>query len=256
MTILPKISIIIPAYNVAGYLPETLKSIFQQGFFDFEIIIVNDGSSDNTASVVEKITDPRIKLFNFDKNQGKSAAVNFGLGKAKGECVVIFDADDIMAANRLQKQWGFLQKNPDVDLVYGDMIIMEDHKRKKILRAIDWRGKNPSAILKKISQRKDLDEIKPYKLLDYQNENKIIPSSSTMIRKSVFQTIKLDEKLRNSEDYDLWLQIIGHNHKIARLPIITYFYRRHAHQKSRDSKKMLLAARHINQKLKSGGYFK
>jgi len=91
---MPKVSVVIPAYNAMPYLPETLESVLRQTYHDFEVVVVNDGSSDNTEEWVSQILDPRLKLIS-QANQGLAGARNTGIVNASGEYIAFLDADVI-----------------------------------------------------------------------------------------------------------------------------------------------------------------
>lgn len=91
---MPKVSVIIPAYNSMQYLPETLESVLKQTFTDFEVLIINDGSSDNTVEWAGKLEDPRVKLISQD-NQGLPGARNTGIFHAQADYIAFLDADDL-----------------------------------------------------------------------------------------------------------------------------------------------------------------
>jgi len=249
-----KVSVLIPAYNEEKYIADALKSVLNQDFEDVEIIVINDGSEDRTKEIIESIKDKRIKLINLKKNKGRAGALNEGIKYVRGKYVAFLDADDIMTEDRLKKQVEFLDNNPNISMVYGDMIIIKD-KKKEVIKGIKF-GKNPKDILVEASKRKDLGEIWPYKLLDYKNKGRFIPGGAVMVRGVIFEKVKFDENLRNSEDYDLWFQIIGKGFKIAKINFICFYYRKHKGQKSSNLVKMKTAARYINIKLKKGVYFK
>jgi glycosyltransferase involved in cell wall biosynthesis len=99
-----KVSIIIPAYNAQNTIAETIHSILKQSFTDFELIIVNDGSTDDTEKVIHSFSDNRIKYF-YQKNRGQCAANNFGLSKANGDYIKFFDADDVMNDIHIEAQF-------------------------------------------------------------------------------------------------------------------------------------------------------
>ncbi len=101
---MPKVSIIIPAYNAENTITESINAVLQQTFKDFELIIVNDGSTDNTEKIISSFTDNRIKYFT-QKNKGQCAANNFGLAQAKGDYIKFFDADDVMNATHIEAQY-------------------------------------------------------------------------------------------------------------------------------------------------------
>ncbi len=112
-----KVSVIIPAYNAMNYLPKTVESALRQTFTDFEVIIVNDGSSDDIEKWVDTITDNRVKLI-YQKNQGAATARNTGIAHAKGEYIAFLDSDDLWQPNKLKKQVDCLDNNQDLGLVY------------------------------------------------------------------------------------------------------------------------------------------
>lgn len=116
-----------PAYNAGKYIGEAIDSILDQTFSDFELLIINDGSTDDTEQIIRSFTDERIRLIN-QSNQGVAAALNMGLLNARAELVSRFDADDICLAERLQVQYDFLMANPDYIIVgsNADYIDMED----------------------------------------------------------------------------------------------------------------------------------
>ena len=106
-----KITVLMPAYNAGKYIAEAIESVLDQPIDDFELLIVNDGSTDNTVSVIQSFNDSRIRLLQQPR-QGVVSALNEGLAKAKGYYIARFDADDICFSNRLQKQVDFLDQNP------------------------------------------------------------------------------------------------------------------------------------------------
>ncbi|HTS43351.1 MAG TPA: glycosyltransferase [Puia sp.] len=114
-----KISVLMPAYNTEAYIGEAIQSVLKQTFEHFELIIINDGSTDNTENIIRSIQDPRIVLIN-QSNQGVSQALNTGLMHARGEYIARFDADDICYPERLQIQYDYIRKNPEYILLGSD----------------------------------------------------------------------------------------------------------------------------------------
>src|SRR5688572_21897696 len=112
------VSVIIPAYNAALYIGETIQSILAQTYADWEIIIINDGSTDNTPEILKKHTDKRISVINRE-NGGVASARNEGLLKSKGEYVVFFDADDLMSPEFLQSRVNVLRNKKEIGFVGG-----------------------------------------------------------------------------------------------------------------------------------------
>lgn len=114
-----------PAYNVEGYIRESIDAILAQSFTDFELVIVNDGSKDNTEAMIRSYTDPRIVLVN-QTNQGVAAALNTGLKIARGKYIARMDGDDVMMPGRLQTQFDFMEQHPDYVLVGSDADYMDN----------------------------------------------------------------------------------------------------------------------------------
>ncbi|MEM6518753.1 MAG: glycosyltransferase [Cyanobacteria bacterium P01_C01_bin.70] len=115
---LPTISIVIPAYNAENTIAETISSVLAQTFTDFELIIINDGSIDNTLSIVEQFSDSRIQVFTFE-NSGPQKSRNRGLEKSDGKFISFIDADDLWTEDKLELQLKTLQKNPEASVVYS-----------------------------------------------------------------------------------------------------------------------------------------
>ncbi|HTK19974.1 MAG TPA: glycosyltransferase family A protein, partial [Mucilaginibacter sp.] len=114
-----KITVLMPAYNAGKYIREAIESVLRQTHCNFELLIVNDGSTDNTVCVVLSFNDPRIVLVNKE-HEGIAQALNTGLRLAEGHYVARFDADDICMPDRLEKQFNFLEDHPDYVLTGSD----------------------------------------------------------------------------------------------------------------------------------------
>lgn len=113
-------SIIIPCYNAELYIEQTLKSVLSQTETDFEIVLIDDGSTDKSKEIILSFKDNRIKYF-YQSNKGVSAARNKGLSEAKGEYVIFFDADDIMPNGFLQSRVLLLEQNNELAFVSGNI---------------------------------------------------------------------------------------------------------------------------------------
>ncbi len=120
----PKITVLMPAYNAEKYIGEAIASVLNQTFTDFELLIINDGSTDTTKQIINSFTDPRIRLIN-QTNQGIAAALNIGLLNAKANLIARFDADDICMPERLMGQFNFLLDHPDYIIVGSDADYMD-----------------------------------------------------------------------------------------------------------------------------------
>ncbi|MEW6285728.1 MAG: glycosyltransferase family A protein [Chloroflexota bacterium] len=115
----PLVSVIIPAYNQAEFLPATLQSVLNQTYSHFEIIVVNDASTDNTDEVMQGFTDPRIRYIVHEQNQRLSAARNTGIKASKGDILFLLDADDLFHPEKLEAHVKFLAAHPEIGVSYN-----------------------------------------------------------------------------------------------------------------------------------------
>ena len=210
---MPKVSVIIPAYNAMTYLPQTVESVLKQTFTDFEIIIVNDGSSDEIEQWVDTITDNRVKLVS-QKNQGTAAARNTGIADAKGEYIAFLDSDDLWEASNLEKQVHCLDKNPDVGLVYV------------WVKSIDAKGNYLGQIY-----GNDPEGYVWEKLLQ---ENIIRSGSAAMVRRVCFEKSGVfDQNIKLAEDWEMWIRIArNYSFAVIKEPLVSYRF--HANNKSQN----------------------
>jgi len=189
---MPKVSVIIPTYNRLPMLKEAIHSVLKQDFEDFELIVVDDGSTDGTVEEIRKFGG-RVRLLQHPENRGVSAARNKGILHAKGKYVAFLDSDDQWVKGKLKIQVTFLDENPHYPLCYTDEIWIR-------------RGKRVNPMVKHAKYSGWIFE----KCLPLC----IISPSSAMMRKTLFSKVGLfDEALPVCEDYDLWLRIS------ARFPI-------------------------------------
>jgi glycosyltransferase involved in cell wall biosynthesis len=114
----PKVTIVIPAYNAEKYINQTLETVLQQTYKDFELLVVNDGSGDRTAEIVAACADPRVKLIS-QVNQGVSASRNTGIAHATGEFVAFLDADDLWVPHKLETHIRHLNANPKLGMSFA-----------------------------------------------------------------------------------------------------------------------------------------
>jgi len=132
---MPKITVAIPSYNHEKYIAHAIRSVLEQTFQDFEIVITDDGSSDETLQVIREFTDPRIRIYCNEKNCGASAAMNNCIQQAKGEYIAILNSDDLFSPDKLEKQVDFLDKNPEIGAVFGYAQIIDDTKGHTLAQA-------------------------------------------------------------------------------------------------------------------------
>ncbi len=184
---MPVISVVIPAYNAECTILETLQSVQKQTFSGFEIIVINDGSTDRTLEVINTVQDPRIYVFSYS-NGGLPVARNRGISQAKGEFITFLDADDLWTPDKLELQLAALQQNSEAGLAYSWTLIM-DEKGENFYpgKSVSFEGNVYSELL--IS-------------------NFIASGSNAMLRREAIASVgEFDAELRSCEDWDYWLRV-------------------------------------------------
>lgn len=136
----PLVSVIMPAYNAGNTIVPAIRSLLVQTYPHWELIVVNDGSTDATRELVEGFTDPRIRAFN-QENMGIGSARNVALAKVRGEFLCMLDSDDVLPPNSIKARLGLLQQRPEVDFCEGRVILMDQHLDQELRRyAPSFRG--------------------------------------------------------------------------------------------------------------------
>ena len=128
MSATPAITVLMPAYNAGRYVREAVESVLAQAFTDFEFLIINDGSTDETAAVLSSFSDSRIRVISRE-NRGLIASLNEGIALARAPLIARMDADDVCLPQRLQRQMDFLSANPDHVLVGSDVVYTDREGR-------------------------------------------------------------------------------------------------------------------------------
>lgn len=236
MQMSPLISIIIPCYSQAAFLDETLSSIFIQTYKNWECLIINDGSPDNTEEIAKKWVekDSRFKYF-FKKNGGVSSTRNFGLEKATGEYVQFLDADDLISNTKLEMSLQVIDKatTENVEVVFTNFRIFTNNKEKTT---------EPYCILN--------EGIFTYENLLYKwNESFSIPIHTAFIKRSLLENIRFPEHMTAQEDWIFWVHLFKSNPKVLFIDQILALYRRNFFSRTM-SKSML------EDELKAYDYFR
>lgn len=204
----PKVSVIMPLYNAAPYLKESIESILAQTFSDFEFFIIDDKSSDNSTEIVQSYKDDRIIFIQKPENTGYTDSLNKSIKLAKGKYIARMDADDISIPNRFEKQYNYMEQNPDLLLLgtFYKIIGMENIVKLPITH----------------------DEIKVRLLF----ENPIC-HPTVFMRKSFFDNsnLKYDRTFEPAEDYELWTRMSSCGF-VENLPEVLLHYRVHEGQVS------------------------
>lgn len=216
----PKVSVVMPAYNVARYISETLASVFAQTFTNFEVIVVNDGSPDTEDLEVSLVPYLRRIRYIKQENRGVSAARNEALRVARGEFIAFLDADDLWEPNYLEEQLKFLEEKT-CDLVCAD--------------AMHFGG---SPLEGKSFMEAFMDSAPATGEFTFLNlvsaERSLITSGVLARRQPILEAGLFDETLRNSQDFDLWLRLIRQGNVLAYQRKVLLRYRVHENSLSGD----------------------
>lgn len=208
----PKISVVMAVYNGDRFLKQAIDSILTQTFTDFEFIVINDGSTDETSDILAHYSksDSRLQVYN-QTNQGFIASLNRGCSLARAKYIARLDADDVAFQDRLERQLRFLEQNPDVALLGGAMVVIDTECNK----IATWHYPLTDAQIKQVILRVD-----PF------------GHSAVVIRKDAFEKIGgYGKAFGYAGDYDLWLRIAEQN-KVANLADGVTYYRLHPGQVS------------------------
>lgn len=181
----PKVSVIIPTYNRAHYITEAIESVLAQTYSHFEIIVIDDGSTDDTREILKKYTDKMKYL--YQPNQGVAVARNRGLREARGEYVAFLDSDDCWVAEKLEKQVAYLNEHPEVAVVCAEVFLID----------------SAGCVLRHLRHDPTLP-------LTFDNlfDQSLVHVPTTLVRKRCVEAVGgFDPSLRTSQDYDLWLRM-------------------------------------------------
>ena len=185
------VSVILPAYNAASFLPDSINSVLTQTYENIELIIIDDGSTDDTENIVRSFTDKRLHYIQT-QNQGNYFARNRGLKEASGDLIALIDADDIWLNNKLEKQVRVFQDNADLGFCCSDHNLFFDDKKSHLYEdTVNTFTETPLR-----------QEIFLEKLLD----NNFVVTSTVMFRRQCLEHFGLfDTSYQNAMDYFMWL---------------------------------------------------
>lgn len=185
---MPRVSVIIPTYNRSELLVKAVSSVLDQSFGDFELLVIDDCSTDDTRAKIEGIGNSRVAYFRNPENKGVSGSRNFGIERSRGEFIAFLDDDDEWLPEKLEKQVGILDNSPsNLGLVYTGSL------------SVDLAT---GSLIETTIPRYKGDVLNDLAVLNF------IPTSSVLIRRECFTKIGLfDENLSYGEDFDLWIRI-------------------------------------------------
>ncbi len=202
-----KVSVVVKSYNHAPYVHQTIQSVLDQSFQDFEIVVTDDGSTDGTPDIVRNFQDKRIKLEVLSRNNGISIAMNSVLARANGEYIAILNSDDYALPGRLKRQVTFLDSRPDVSALFGLPLAVDEYGNKSELyndfnRPLSFPDFNRATWLNSFFFRCNC-----------------LCAPTAMIRRSVYESVgNYDPRLTNLQDFDMWIRMLKSGHNISLLP--------------------------------------
>ena len=182
----PLISVIIPTFNRASFISEAIDSVLQQSYQKIELLVVDDGSTDNTAEIMSRYTaDPRVRFFQ-QPNQGQSVARNLALQYAKGEFICCLDSDNRWLPGKLEKSLAVFKQHPEVDIVYGDIVTIDE---------------NGDEITRQNMPRYS------GRITKYLFRDNCVSINTSMVRRKCFDEMGgMEVGRRRADDYELWLR--------------------------------------------------
>jgi glycosyltransferase involved in cell wall biosynthesis len=183
---MPKVSVVLPVYNVAAHIQQTIESLLRQTFTDFELLVLDDCSTDDTVAQVSALADPRLRLIRNPRNLGRAGTDNAALAHVQGEYIAKMDGDDICHPERLARQVAYLDQHPDINIVGGFM-----------------QNFGASTFLNRYPEQAPDSQVLTLFTLPTGNP-------SMMMRASLFkeQGLHYDATLRQTEDYDFCARYI------------------------------------------------
>lgn len=215
----PETTILIPTYNCGKFLLECLGSVLRQKYENYEILIIDDGSTDDTEGIIRNLNLPKLRYYRSNKNSGIVEALNKGLELAEGKYIARMDADDLMLGNRLQEQVNFLNSNSDFGLVGGNYQIID----------------NDGVLKDKVYTNFDPQFLR----LGLIFRNQFHHSAVTM-RTSLVKELKYSSKYPFCEDHELWIRF-SEVTRIMNLPRFYLSYRWHDDNSCRKHQSLLKA---------------
>lgn len=214
--VMPKVSVVLPAYNAAQFIRQTIASITAQSFHDFEIIVVDDGSTDATAGVAA-VQDSRVRVVQ-QRNQGIAAARNVGISHARGELIAFMDHDDLWHPDKLEAQCEVLERDPGCGIVYGEFLRWDP------LTPPDFPDET-------INSSRVVAELSGFILPQLVRTNWVLLSTA-VIRRAVFETVGFfDPAMPPADDWDFVIRA-AERYRFIKLAQPVALYRVHGGQTS------------------------
>lgn len=210
----PKVTVYITNYNYDQFIEQSIQSVLNQTMQDFELIIIDDGSTDNSHKIIEKYASHEKIMTIFQQNKGLNVTNNIALRAARGDYIMRLDADDYLDKNALNVLSGILDSNPDVGLVFPDYFLVDESNN-----------------LLEVKRRHDFDNVI---LMDQPAHG-----ACTMLRRECMLKLDgYDESFISEDGYDLWIRFIQH-YKVQNVNLPLFYYRKHPKSMTRNENLIL-----------------
>ncbi len=206
---MPKVSVILPVYNGEQFLREAINSVLAQTFTGFELLLINDGSTDGSEAIIQSYGDPRIVYIKNEKNSGLISSLNKAVVIASGDYIARMDADDICLPERLQLQTQWLDDNPSTAVVASFNILIDENGHEQGFSEKDRRYVTASQIRSRMPKENCLTH------------------PSVMGHTEIFKAYSYSFSQPHIEDYDLWLRLLADGHVLEKIPKPLLLYRVH-----------------------------
>lgn len=221
---LPLVSVVVPCYNHEKYVKKTIESIINQTYKNIELIVIDDGSKDNSVKAIQELANKYSFTFIHRPNKGLSATLNEGIQLSKGKYFSTIASDDILILEKIEKQVEFMESNPKFGMCYGKIVYFEN----SIENTSEYPNSNKQG----------------WVFDDLLNYGCFIPAPSTFIRKNVFETVGGYDESLLIEDWDMWLRI-AEKYQVGYVDEYLAYYRRHDTNISKQAFKMYEAEKKI-----------
>lgn len=205
----PRLSVILPVYNAGLYLQEAVASVLNQTYSDFELLCIDDGSTDNSLSILESFSDARLKIVRHPENKGLIQTLNHGIALASGKYIARMDADDICRKDRFEKQITFLETNPETGVLFSRIQLIDHYGNS----AGTWKDDEQNLTAEQIRNR-----------MPFLN---CVAHPTVMARAAILKKYVYRPEFKGSEDWGLWLELLADNFRLSKLEDVLLQYRIH-----------------------------
>lgn len=202
----PKVSVVMPVFNREKFVVDAVESILNQSFADFEFLIIDDCSTDDTFKILNSINDKRIKLIKLNENRGNYYARNLGMNQALGKYICVMDSDDIALPNRIGTQYDFMEKNPQFGICGSYVKVIDSNEI--------------------ITAPEDYEEIKVWSMSNIMFRHPTVFIRTEFLRR---HNLKYNDSYRYAADYDFLVKA-AHLFPVTNIPEVLLNYRKHAQQ--------------------------